>query len=158
MSLKPLLLPQLVEERRKKESLADSEIDLAPSFCYSEKSAASEMPSPVTPTFSTRGHLRYPSSASSIDSTFHVSSTEIPSSPTFIGPKTGKRSLPDVQEEPHDQEELQQREEEFDILEEVDELYDCLCKSRSGVEWKQGLNIIANNAWDNRRRPAMRAS
>ena len=133
MSLKPLLLPQLVEERRKKESLADSEMDFAPSFYYSQKSAASEMPSPVTPTFSIRGHLRYPSSASSIDSTFHVSSMESPSSPTFVGPKTGKRSLPDVQEEPHDQEELQELEEEFDMLDEADELYDCLCKSRRGV-------------------------
>jgi hypothetical protein len=133
MSLKPLLLPQLVEERRKKESLADSEMDFAPSFCYSQKSAASEMPSPVTPTFSIRGHLRYPSSASSIDSTFYVSSTESPS-PTLVGPKTGKRSLPDVQEEPHDQEELQEREEEFNMLDEADELYDCLCKLRRDVK------------------------
>lgn len=119
--LKPLLLPQLVEERRKRESMTDSETDLSLSL-YTQNSATSEVPSPVTPTFSTRGHLRYPSSASSIESSFHNSVTESPSSPTFVGPKAGKRSLPDVQEEPHE------REEDFTMFEYRNELYDCLCK------------------------------
>lgn len=119
--LKPLLLPQLVEERRKRESMSDLEMDLSSSL-YTQNSSTSEVPSPVTPTFSTRSHLRYPSSASSIESSFHNSVVESPSSPTFAGPKSGKRSLPDVQEEPHE------REEDFDMFDDSDDLYDCLCK------------------------------
>lgn len=120
--LKPLLLPQLVEERRKRESILDAEMDLSSSSFYSQASSASELPSPVTPTFSTRGHLRYPSSASSIESTFQNPTTDSPSSPTFASAKTGKRSLPDVQEEP------QERDEDFDMFDDVNDLY-CLCKS-----------------------------
>ncbi|KAK0107171.1 hypothetical protein ONS95_003877 [Cadophora gregata] len=119
--LKPLLLPQLVEERRKRESMSDAEIDLASSSFYTQNSSASDIPSPVTPTFSTRGHMRYPSSASSVESTFHSSTTDSPSSPTFIGTKASKRSLPDVQEEP------QEKEEDFDMFDDEDDLYDCLC-------------------------------
>jgi hypothetical protein len=122
--LKPLLLPQLVEERRKRESresISDSEMDLS-TYCYSQNSSASDILSPITPTFSTLGHLRYPSSASSIESSYHSSTNDSPSSPTVIGPKPGKHSLPDVQEEPHE------RDEDFDMFEEASELYDCLCK------------------------------
>ncbi|KAE8453108.1 hypothetical protein EG329_012295 [Mollisiaceae sp. DMI_Dod_QoI] len=121
--LKPLLLPQLVEERRKRESMTDSEMDISPSF-FIQNSSASEVPSPVTPTFSTRGHLRYPSSTSSLESSYHNSAIESPSSPSFIGSKTGKRSLPDVQEEPHE------RDEDFDMFEDANELYDCLCDDK----------------------------
>jgi hypothetical protein len=120
--LKPLLLPQLVEERRKRESMSESDMDLSSSY-YTHSSSASEIPSPVTPTFSSRGHLRYPSSASSIESSYHSPGIESPTSPSFIGSKTGKRSLPDVQEEP------QEREEDFDMFDDANELlYDCLCK------------------------------
>lgn len=94
---------------------------------YTQNSSASEVPSPVTPTFSTRSHLRYPSSASSIESSFHNSLTDSPSSPTFAGPKSGKRSLPDVQEEPHE------REEDFDMFEDANDLYDCLCDDQQCV-------------------------
>ncbi|RDL37782.1 uncharacterized protein BP5553_05215 [Venustampulla echinocandica] len=119
--LKPLLLPQLVEERRKRESsILDAEMDLSNSSFYSQSSSISDFPSPITPTFSGRGHMRYSSSASSIDSTFHSCVVDCPSSPTFVATKTGKRSLPDVKEEP------QEREGDFDMLDE-DELYDCLC-------------------------------
>ena len=124
--LKPLLLPQLVEERRKKESMAESEMDLSLSI-YTQNSSASDIPSPVTPTFSTRGHLRYPSSVSSLDSSYHTSVADSPSSPSFIGSKTSKRSLPDVQEEP--QEEPQDRDEDFDMFDDAQEVYGCLCKS-----------------------------
>ncbi|CZR59595.1 uncharacterized protein PAC_09489 [Phialocephala subalpina] len=122
--LKPLLLPQLVEERRKRESMSDSEMDFSSSF-YTQNSSASEIPSPVTPTFSARGHLRYPSSASSLESSYYNSAVDSPSSPTFVCSKTGKRSLPDVQEEPHDE-----RDEDFDMFEDANELYDCLCDSK----------------------------
>jgi hypothetical protein len=116
--LKPLLLPQLVEERRKRESISDSEMDLSASFTHT--SSTSEATSPVTPTFSAR-HLRYPSSASSIESTYHASVTESPSSPSFVA-KPNKRSLPDVIEEIHE------REDDFDMLHDAGALYDCLCK------------------------------
>lgn len=100
--------------------MSESEVDL--SYFYTQNSSASEVPSPVTPTFSTRSHLRYPSSTSSIESSFQSSVLDSPSSPTFVGLKSGKRSLPDVQEEPHE------REEDFDMFEDASELYDCLCK------------------------------
>jgi hypothetical protein len=119
--LKPLLLPLLVEERRKRESMSETEMDLS-SSTYTQNSSASDVPSPVTPTFSARGHLRYSSSASSIESSYHTSVGDSPSSPTFIGSKTGKRSLPDVQEEP------QERDEDFDMFDDANDLYECLCK------------------------------
>lgn len=123
--LKPLLLPQLVEERRQRESILDTEMDLSSSSFYSQTSTtSSEVPSPVTPTFSRQGHMRYSSSTSSIESTFHAALTDSPSSPTFVGSKSSKRSLPDVQEEP------QERDEDFDMFDDEadDDLYDCLCK------------------------------
>lgn len=122
--LKPLLLPQMVEERRKRESsILDAEMDLSNSSFYSQSSSISDFPSPITPTFSGRGHMRYSSSGSSIDSTFHPCVADCPSPPTFVATKTGKRSLPDVVEEP------QEREGDFDMFDNEDELYDCLCKS-----------------------------
>jgi hypothetical protein len=100
--------------------MSEPESELSSSF-YSQSST--DAPSPVTPTFSTRGHLRYPSSTSSAESSFTSSAlSESPSSPALAASKTGKRSLPDVQEEP------QEREEDFDMLEDADESYDCLCK------------------------------
>lgn len=132
--LKPLLLPQLVEERRKRESVMESEMDLASSSFGTHNSSSSELPSPVTPTFSARGHFRYPSSTSSIDSTYHTSVMESPSSPTFVA-KSGKRSLPDVQEEP------QEREDDFDMIATRDDLYSCLCMSSHPME---GARTFAN--------------
>ena len=125
--LKPLLLPQLVEERKLKESISESEMDLS-SSTYSQSST--DAPSPVTPTFSTRGHLRYPSSASSVESSFHSSvMSDSPSSPSFVVVKPGKRSLPDVQEEP-----LEREDQDFDMLEDANELYECLCKLQCHVD------------------------
>lgn len=120
--LKPLLLPQLVEERRKRESMSEQELDLSASLYTQNSSGPSEFPSPVTPTFSNRGHLRYPSSASSVESPYHSSMTESPSSSSFTASRSSKRSLPDVQEEP------QEKVGDFDMFDhETDELYDCLC-------------------------------
>lgn len=116
--LKPLLLPQLVEERRKRESTSDSETDLA--TYHTHTSSTSEATSPVTPTFSSR-HLRHPSSTSSVDSAYHTSVAESPVSPSFLA-KASKRSLPDVIEE------IQEKDEDFDMFEEAGQLYDCLCK------------------------------
>lgn len=131
--LKPLLLPQLVEERRKRESMSDSEADLATSHTHT--SSTSEAASPVTPTFSAR-HMRYPSSASSIESTYHASVVaDSPASPSFIA-KASKRSLPDVIEE------IQEKEEDFNMFEEARPLYDCLCKCNNGKKAWQKLILI----------------
>lgn len=58
-----------------------------------------------------------------MDVSLNTPSTDSPSSPTFIGLKSAKRPLPDVQEEP------QERDEDFDMFNEAPELYDCFCKS-----------------------------
>jgi len=123
--LKQLLLPQLVEERRKRESMLSeaSEMDLSSASFHTETSSStSDIPSPVTPNYSSRGHFRYPSSNSSVESPFLGSTVDSPSSPTFSGTKASKRSLPDVQEEP------QEKEGDFDMFDDEDDLYDCLCK------------------------------
>jgi hypothetical protein len=57
-----------------------------------------------------------------VESSYHSSLVDSPSSPTFLGSKTGKRSLPDVQEEPHERD-------DFDMFEDSSEACDCLCKS-----------------------------
>jgi hypothetical protein len=101
--------------------LLENEMDLLPAFC-TQNSSSSDISAPVTPTFSTR-HCRYSSSASSMDASLTIAPVldNSPASPTFIGLKSGKRSLPDVQEEP------QERDEDFEMLD-ADELYDCFCK------------------------------
>lgn len=122
--LKPLLLPQLVEERRRRESLSDStELDLSSSY-LTQNSSATDVSAPVTPTFSLspRGHVRYSSSTSSLDLSMHTGVADSgPSSPVFIGTtKSSKRSLPDLQEEP------QEQEGDFDMFD--DYAYDCCGK------------------------------
>lgn len=100
-------------------------MELSSSY-YTQNSSASDIPSPVTPTFSAsaRGHLRYSSSTSSLDASFQTIVNEGSSSPTYVVSKSSKRSLPDVQEEPHEPEQ------EFDMFddEDHDDLYDCFCK------------------------------
>lgn len=101
--------------------MSESELDLSSSY-YTQNSTPSEAPSPVTPTFSSRGHLRYPSSASSIESPVQTTGMDCPASPTFTASRS-KRSLPDVQEEP------QEKESDIEMFDEdMDDLYDCLCK------------------------------
>ncbi|QSZ31642.1 hypothetical protein DSL72_001209 [Monilinia vaccinii-corymbosi] len=126
-------LPGHIAERKARESLPELEMDLSCSV-YTQNSSASELPSPVTPTFSTRGHMRHPSSASSIESPYLY---EGPSSPTFTCNKSGKRSLPDVQEEPRcerendfmfeEEEEVEEEVQDDDDVPDCDELYNCLC-------------------------------
>ncbi len=127
--LKPLLLPQLVEERRKLEVQQNgSDGELTYVFLADSASSSSDIGSPVTPTFSSRsGHLRYSSSSSSIDLMAPSSScSETPASPTQLAhsAKSSKRPLPDVQEDPLEREE----EEETTLIPHPEELYDCLCK------------------------------
>lgn len=82
-------------------------------------SCRSDVPSPVTPTFS-QGHSRYASSTSSLEMVYPFISDCNPS-PITISHKPGKRSLPDVQEDP-----LEQDGEDTMIEEKID-LYSCLC-------------------------------
>ena len=128
--LKPLLLPQLVEERRKRESsdnlTINNDLERAISTYPVGGSPPSSPATPSSPTFSMRGHLRYSSSTSSLDASLQLPPVEPPASPTLtiIKLKASKRSLPDVLEEPHDEHDEQY---DFDMLTK-DELYDCLCK------------------------------
>ncbi|ESZ97111.1 hypothetical protein SBOR_2541 [Sclerotinia borealis F-4128] len=117
-------LPSHIAERKARESLPELDMDLSCSI-NTQNSSVSELPSPVTPTFSTRGHMRHPSSASSIESQYLY---ESPSSPIFTSNKSGKRSLPDVQEEPRSERENDFMFEEYDDdVPDCDELYNCLC-------------------------------
>ncbi|KAI8959552.1 hypothetical protein F5Y11DRAFT_299791 [Daldinia sp. FL1419] len=132
--LRPLQLPLLVEERRRKEEEAaqrEMEMDVPYNF-YTTDSFSSDTTSPVTPTFSTRGHLRYSSSMSSFDLAT-VASSESPSSPAQTQTQTAqtaqtaqnpsKRVLPDVKEEPI---EFEDSDSDSDY-DDASELYHCLC-------------------------------
>ncbi|KAI6084223.1 hypothetical protein F4821DRAFT_262144 [Hypoxylon rubiginosum] len=128
--LRPLKLPQLVEDRkmeerrrreREEEEAAQREGDVdVPYNFYTTDSYSSDATSPVTPTFSTRGHLRYSSSMSSFDLAT-VASSDSPSSPTQTAQSSSKRVLPDVKEEPI---EYEDSDSDYD---DISELYHCLC-------------------------------
>ncbi|KAL8711648.1 MAG: hypothetical protein Q9220_004058 [cf. Caloplaca sp. 1 TL-2023] len=97
--LRPLQLPQLVEARKKEEQ--NLKKDTPTSAIYdnplqlSQSNTSSDAPSPVTPTFSARGHSRFPSSASSLASSPPLRE----SIDTFAA---GKRPLTEVREEPQE--------------------------------------------------------
>lgn len=139
--LKPLLLPQLVEERRKIDGSSPDAFDMLPYNYFTTNSSASDITSPVTPTFSTRGHVRYSSSTSSLElppqsqsqsqsqPQSQPQSQDSPASPlqhpvSIIASttKAGKRQLPDVEEEP--------TEKDYDNTVRADHsgLYSCLCE------------------------------
>lgn len=114
--LKPLLLPQMVEERKKMEIG-----DLSYAY-YTTNSSSSDVTSPVTPTFSAKGHYRGSSSTSSLDLPY-AQVQDSPASPTQqITEKSTIRQLPDVKEEPFERED-----EPRDPLDDQFELYSCLC-------------------------------
>lgn len=52
--LRPLVLPQLVEERKRLEQQADGDLS---HIYYTTNSSSSDIGSPLTPTFSPPGHL-----------------------------------------------------------------------------------------------------
>lgn len=128
--LKPLLLPQLVQERKKYEDQAQdgvfyhAEPDV-PAVYFNANSSSSDITSPVTPTFSTKGHFRYSSSSSSLDLPPQLQ--ESPVSPT-VPPKPSMRQLPDVQEEELMESEVEEEEDDT-VLANHFGLYSCLCKS-----------------------------
>ncbi|KAK4445913.1 hypothetical protein QBC34DRAFT_154043 [Podospora aff. communis PSN243] len=140
--LKPLILPQLVEEKRKLElqvqvqvqqtSLESEHAVIYHTHNSSSPDIASPSPLPLTPT-SVRNHSRYPGSASSLAS---VSSESLvspvqPVHPVHPTNKTSKSQLPDVQEEP-----LEREEEDYTVIPDYREpgpgLYDCLCDEPCG--------------------------
>ena len=98
--LKPLMLPQLVEARSKEEGnmAIDSLCSTPVGNHLSRSSTLSEYPSPITPTFSLRGHSRLPSSNSSAPS-----SPNMRESIEAFG--SASRPLTDVKEEPQDKDE-----------------------------------------------------
>ncbi|KAL8786090.1 MAG: hypothetical protein Q9195_008366 [Heterodermia aff. obscurata] len=88
--LRPLRLPQMVEARKKDEAVMSSPISVV-----SQSSHVSDLPSPTTPTFSIRGHGRFPSSSSSL-----ASSPVVRESMDGFG--SAKRPLTEVKEEERD--------------------------------------------------------
>ncbi|SPO05174.1 uncharacterized protein DNG_07860 [Cephalotrichum gorgonifer] len=113
--LRPLILPQLVERRRRLES---QQLDGDLIHLYdATNSSSSDVGSPITPTFSARGHLRCSSSASSLDLPFNLMDSPTSPSQAAHSIKSCQRQLPDVEEEPCERDDP-------DIL---DGLYDCLC-------------------------------
>jgi len=126
--LRQLKLPQLVEARKKED--LDARMD-SPEFGgsvnalhLSQSSTSSDYPSPVTPTFSLRGHSRFPSSTSSL-----ASSPVLCDTMDTYG--SGKRPLTDVKEEPHE------RDEGFEMLGNPSAPLDCFCKFHTAIQRAQ---------------------
>lgn len=150
--LRPLRLPLLVERRRKQEEEAAATAHMAAyetdGDCFSAHqyqhrqhqqphqpitvmadSIPSNMTSPVTPTFCTRGHLRYSSSMSSFDLALHEDSPPSPIQPVQT---PSKRILDDVEEEPFEYDRFNHYDKSvhvaYDDIPDHWDLYDCLCK------------------------------
>ena len=120
--LRQFKLPQLVEARRKDDLETrgvSPELGASGNALHlTQSSASSDYPSPVTPTFSLRGHSRFPSSTSSL-----ASSPVLCDSMDTFG--SGKRALTDVKEEP------QERDEDFEMLNHSNDALDCFCESHA---------------------------
>ncbi|KAJ8130929.1 hypothetical protein O1611_g2701 [Lasiodiplodia mahajangana] len=149
--LRPLRLPLLVERRRKEEEAAavatmaayENEGEVFPTYAYHSRQhqqtrqhafvTTDSIPSditPATPTFSTRGHLRYSSSVSSFDLAIPASYEDSPPSPTQVVQTPSKRILDDVEEEPFEYDRfnnyLKAVHVAYDDVPEHFDLYDCL--------------------------------
>ncbi|KAJ4155083.1 hypothetical protein LMH87_000348 [Akanthomyces muscarius] len=133
--LKPLLLPQLVEQRKRSDSaslVSSPDPNVTGTWPYvfaATNSSSSDITSPVTPTFSTRGHVRMSSSTSSLDlPPFSQDGYVSPSLLSSTLTKASMRQLPDVEEEPLEKEHYQHIDD--DISDDDDDnfgLYSCLC-------------------------------
>lgn len=136
--LKPLLLPQLVEQRKRSDSASlvsspdPSVTGTWPYVFAATNSSSSDITSPVTPTFSTRGHVRMSSSTSSLDlPPFTQDGYVSPSLLSSTLTKASMRQLPDVEEEPLEKEHYQHIDDDIsDDDEDNFGLYSCLCESR----------------------------
>ncbi|KAF4449740.1 hypothetical protein F53441_7035 [Fusarium austroafricanum] len=127
--LKPLLLPQLVEDRRKWEvQQVSPETDLSYVY-FTTNSSSSDVASPITPTFSPgKGHFRMSSSTSSLDLPPQLNETPV-SPAQSVSTKPPMRSLPDVQEEPLEPEHDNTNNRISLAPSDQFSLYDCLCMS-----------------------------
>ncbi|KAI4267183.1 MAG: hypothetical protein L6R38_008369 [Xanthoria sp. 2 TBL-2021] len=100
--LRKLHLPQLVEARMREERSVKIDTSASATTAHpmqlSQSSISSDYPSPTTPTFSARGHSRFPSSTSSL-----ASSPALRDSMDAFG--VGKRPLTEVREEPQEPDE-----------------------------------------------------
>ncbi|KAI1156613.1 hypothetical protein F4825DRAFT_264406 [Nemania diffusa] len=150
--LRPLRLPMLVERRRKQEEEAaavaimaacETDGDGFSTYHYNNRQyqpnhhnalvmtdSISSDTTPATPTYSTRGHLRYSSSMSSFDLALPASCEDFPPSPTQAVQTPCKRILDDVEEEPFEYDRLNYLRSVHDAYDDIPEhfdLYDCLC-------------------------------
>ncbi|CAD6505888.1 BgTH12-06820 [Blumeria graminis f. sp. triticale] len=141
VQLKPLLLPRLVERRRRGESISDAEFNYSSSSSsYSRSRSASDITSPTTPTFSARGVLRCHSSASSTES-YSLPSEAHPMSPNFTEAQTSITSLPDVLEESQD------RDYHWEPpVDEAPEVCVCLCRQNSQLFLSHDPYMISESA------------
>jgi hypothetical protein len=134
VALRPLKLPQMVEEQKARESLEmERSLSQSATSFHTHTSSSTDMSAPSTPVFSIRGHGRLPSSTSSVDVTSQPAPTSSPSSPTLPSLtetiKSPKRSLPDVEEEP------QEKDEDYQMLDAPHDFPTCqCCKSCDGFE------------------------
>lgn len=130
-TLKTLLLPQMVEQRKMDETLSSPIVDASDLayLYYTTNSSCSDVASPVTPTFSARGPLRCSSSTSSLELPPLPHEIPVPASPIqYASTKSSIRQLPDVEEEPF-QREGREDNSSFDHF----DLYSCLCKRNPGL-------------------------
>ena len=116
--MKPLLLPTIVAARKSSKSSFDMALESSPStYSYADSGfySASECSTPPTPSYTSRGHLRHPSSASSLSSSPPVyDAIEAPNS-------SGK--LPKLTEEPIER--------EYDFITAIP--YRCSCTCARGA-------------------------
>lgn len=124
--LRPLRLPQLLEARKKED------INMSPESQQSQTTASSDFPSPNTPTFSLRGHARFPSSTSSL-----ASSPVMRDSMDGFG--SSKRPLTEVREDP------QERDDDYEMVESPESSYHEDCKSKNSA--LHDYCITANSSW-----------
>jgi hypothetical protein len=104
--LKPLLLPRLVEERRKLEQ-HDHDAEHA-SLPYARDSSSSDLASlsPITAAFSPSSYSRFSGSSSSLDlASLSCADSPVSPSESIYASRPSKSPLPDVQEEPLEREE-----------------------------------------------------
>lgn len=122
-----------------------------PYASYTNNSSSSDIVSPVTPTFSAKGHFRGSSSTSSLDLAY-VQLQDIPSSPTQqLSKQSSKRQLPDVEEEPLE------REEDTSTFSKSYDLY-CLCEfSQSGPVTTTTMKLTMDQAIHNANIPGARS-
>ena len=118
--MRPLIFPNLVASRRPSKICTDMPADpVASVYSCTDSgfySVSSDCSTPLTPTFSSRGHKRYPSSNSSLSSS--------PPTHDFIEIPNGSGKLPKLTEEPIEPET------EFVMLD-AESLSPCLCMSLS---------------------------